>query len=158
MPFGTYYSNMISYKGATLKNPPNVICIRKIVLVKWALGQSHHWTCRRPNTQLLDDVTKWKHFPRYWTFVWGIPRSAVNSPHKGQWRGTLIFFICVWINDWVNNREACELRRHRAHYDVIVMFAMLSTGIEVTEMLDRIFKLYLFFDDSVSPLQTRLRH
>ena len=26
-----------------------------------------------------------------------------------------------WINGWVNNREAGDLRRHRAHYDVIVM-------------------------------------
>ena len=26
-----------------------------------------------------------------------------------------------WINDWVNNREAGDLRHHRAHYDVIVM-------------------------------------
>ena len=31
--------------------------------------------------------------------------------------------ICVWI-DWVNNREAGDLRRHRAHYDVIVMIPM----------------------------------
>ena len=31
-----------------------------------------------------DDVIKWKHFPRYWTFVWGIHRSPVISPHKGQ--------------------------------------------------------------------------
>ena len=31
------------------------------------------------------------------------------------------FFICAWINGWVNNREAGDLRRHRAHYDVIVM-------------------------------------
>ena len=29
--------------------------------------------------------------------------------------------ICVWINGWVNNREAGDLRRYRAHYDVIVM-------------------------------------
>ena len=26
-----------------------------------------------------------------------------------------------WINGWVNNREAGDLRRHRAHYDAIVM-------------------------------------
>ena len=30
--------------------------------------------------------------------------------------------ICVWINDWGNNREAGDLRRYRAHYDVIIMF------------------------------------
>ena len=47
---------------------------------------------------------------------------TVNSPHKGQWRGALMFsLICAWINGWVNNRQACDLRRHRAHYDVIVM-------------------------------------
>ena len=29
----------------------------------------------------------------------------VNSPHKGQWRGALMFsLIYAWINDWVNNR------------------------------------------------------
>ena len=45
-----------------------------------------------------DDVIKWKHFPRYWPFVRGIHRSPVNSPHKGQWRGALMFsLICVWI-------------------------------------------------------------
>ena len=55
-------------------------------------------------------------------FVRGIGRSPVNSPHKGQWRGALMFsLICAWINCWVNNREAGDLRRHRAHYDVSVM-------------------------------------
>ena len=29
--------------------------------------------------------------------------------------------IRVWINGRVNNREAGDLRRHRGHYDVIVM-------------------------------------
>ena len=52
----------------------------------------------------------------------GIHRSPVNSPHKGQWRGALMFsLICIWINGWLNNREAGDLRRDRAHYDVIVM-------------------------------------
>ena len=46
----------------------------------------------------------------------------VNSPHKGQWRGALMFsLICVWINGWENNRDASDLRRHRSPYDVIVM-------------------------------------
>ena len=69
-----------------------------------------------------DDVIKWKYFPRNWPFVRGIHRSPVNSPHKGQWRGALMFsLIYAWINDWVNNGEAGDLRRHRAHYAVIVM-------------------------------------
>ena len=48
--------------------------------------------------------------------------APVNSPHKGQWRGALMFtLICARINGWVNNREAGDLRRYRTHYDVIVM-------------------------------------
>ena len=48
--------------------------------------------------------------------------GLVNSPYKGQWRGALMFsLICVWINGWVNNREAGDLRRHRGHYNAIVM-------------------------------------
>ena len=34
-----------------------------------------------------------------WFFLWSVP----------------------WINGWVNNREAGDLRRHRVHYDAIVM-------------------------------------
>ena len=70
-----------------------------------------------------DDVIKWKHFPCYWPFVRGIHRWPVNSPHKGQWRGALMFsLICAWTNGWVNNQDAGDLRRHRtAHYDVIEM-------------------------------------
>ena len=54
-----------------------------------------------------DDVIKWKHFPRYWPFVRGIHGSPVNSPHKGQWRGALMFTL-IWarIYGWVNNCEA----------------------------------------------------
>ena len=40
-----------------------------------------------------DDVIKWKYFPRYWSFVRGIHRPPVNSPHKGQWRGALMFSL-----------------------------------------------------------------
>ena len=72
-----------------------------------------------------DDVIKWKHFPRHWPFMREIHRSPVNSPHKGQWRRALKFsLICVWINSWVNNREAGDLRRYRNHYDVTVMCDM----------------------------------
>ena len=61
-------------------------------------------------------------FPRYWPFVRGIIRSPVNSPHKAQWCGALMFsLICAWINGWVNNRGAGDLGRHRAHYDVTVI-------------------------------------
>ena len=77
-----------------------------------------------------DDVIKWKHFPRYWPFVRGIHRSPVNSPHKGQWREVLMFsLVCVWINGWVNNREAGDLRRYRAHCDVTLMTKLIIKNI-----------------------------
>ena len=69
-----------------------------------------------------DDVIKREHFPRYFPFMLGIHRSPVNSPHKGQWRGALMFsMICAWINGWVNNCEAGDLRRLWAHHDVTVL-------------------------------------
>ena len=61
----------------------------------------------------------------------GIHRSLVNSPHKGQWRGALMFsLICAWTNCWVNNRDAGNLKCHSAHYDVIVLY--LSTVFDAT--------------------------
>ena len=49
-------------------------------------------------------------------------RLPVNSPHKGKWRGTLMFsLICARTNGWVNNRDACDLRCYRVHYEVTVM-------------------------------------
>ena len=60
-------------------------------------------------------------FPRNWPFVRGIHRG---SPHNGQWRGALMFsLICVWIR--VNNHEAGDFRRYRAHHDVIVMALLI---------------------------------
>ena len=51
--------------------------------------------------------------------LWG---EFTGPRHKGQWRGALMCsLIYVWIYSWVNNHEAGDLRRYRAHYDVIVM-------------------------------------
>ena len=77
-----------------------------------------------PNVLNHDDVIKWKHFMRYWPFV----RSPGNSPHKGQWRGALMFYLfCIRINGWLSNREAGDLRRYCAHYDVTVMMTSSSS-------------------------------
>ena len=80
------------------------------------------WQTMNSVTPRYDDVIKWKHFPRNWPFGREIHRSPVNFPHKGQWRGALMFsLICARKNGWVNNREAGDLRRYRVHYGVIVM-------------------------------------
>ena len=64
--------------------------------------------------------------------LWGILRSPVNSPHKGQWRGALVFcFNSAWTNSCANNRDAGDLRRHRAHHDVTVMLKGGDTTTEI---------------------------
>ena len=91
------------------------VLVKEVLVVYWC-----DWVANI--SPFNDDVIKWKHFPRNWPFVRGIHRSPVKSPHKGQWRGALMFsLICVWINGWVNDREAGDLRRYRAHYDVTVI-------------------------------------
>ena len=68
-------------------------------------------------------MTWWRHqMAALLAICAGNSPGPVNSPHKGQWRGALMFsLISAWINGWVNNRDAGDLRRNRAHYDVIVM-------------------------------------
>ena len=80
-------------------------------------------------------------FRAYWPFVRGIHRSPTNSPHKGQRRGALMFSLICALNKngWVNNREADDFRRHRAHYDVTVM-------IRSNSMVDKIYAYALIID------------
>ena len=69
-----------------------------------------------------DDVIKWKHFWRYWPLCgeftghrW-IPCTKTSDAEL--W---CFLWSAPWINGWVNNREAGDLRRQRAHYDAIIM-------------------------------------
>ena len=69
-----------------------------------------------------DDVIKWKYFRCYWLFVRGIHWPPVDSPHRGQCHGALMFsLICACTNGWANTQDAGDSRRHRVHYDVTVM-------------------------------------
>ena len=53
----------------------------------------------------------------------------MNSPHKGPWRGALmLYWICAWRNGWVHYIDAGDLRRHRAHYDIIAMHPCLNSN------------------------------
>ena len=102
-------------------NGPIVIKSVFVPAMTWRQKAKRHDPNKRWSSSVKnDDVIKWRHFPPYWQFVRGIQRSPVNSPHKGQ-RGRALMFslICVWINGWVNNREAGDLKRHRGYYDVI---------------------------------------
>ena len=89
----------------------------------WLHDSTHHVTLPRhtKRTQQHDDVIKMETFSTLLALCAGNSPVPVNSPHKGQWRGALMFsLICARINDWAN-REAGDLRRYRGHYDVIVM-------------------------------------
>ena len=72
------------------------------------------------NTMMTSSNENTFHATRHFLRV--IHRSLVNSPHKVQWRGALIFsLICAWTNGWVNNREAGDLIRHLANHDATVI-------------------------------------
>ena len=80
----------------------------------------------RETTDNWLDMTWWRHQMETFSVLLAI--CAWNSPVHGEFpaqrpvTGALMFsLICFWINYWVNNREAGDLRCHRAHYDVIVM-------------------------------------
>ena len=62
--------------------------------------------------------------------------SSVTGEFSAQWPVTRSFDI--WINDWVNNGEAGDLRRHRARHDVIVMvWRSLSEALLLTDEINQ---------------------
>ena len=78
------------------------------------------------DTNLLhDDVIKWKHFPHYWPFVWGI-HCVGNSPFPGEFpsqrpvtRSFDVFFdlrLNKWLSKepwgWWFETPSCSLWRH----------------------------------------------
>ena len=73
----------------------------------------------------------WRH--QMETFTASLAICAGNSPVPGEFpaqrpmtRSFDIFFDLRLNNDWVNNRDVGDLRRYRAHCDVIVMVKPLS--------------------------------
>ena len=53
----------------------------------------------------------------------GIHRWPVKFPSKRPvTRSFGVSLIYAWTNGWVNNGDDGGLRRHRAHYDVVVMY------------------------------------
>ena len=67
------------------------------------------------------------------TFYAFLAICAGNSPVTGEFPAQMpvtrsfdVSFDLTWINGWVHNGEAGDLRRHRAHYDVTVMCCLFS--------------------------------
>ena len=93
------------------------------------ISSDESWRCGNievPSCQNMV-ISWWRH--KMETFSALLALCAGNSPvtgeftQIGQWRGALIFYlVCAWMND----REAGDSRRHRAHYDVNDMFSQNS--------------------------------
>ena len=106
----TCFTWHISYWSLWLEVPAMPIALLSLkALIRLDCQPSTVTERRHPVSIMHDDVIKWKHFPRNWPFV---QRPVTRS---------LFSLICVWINGWVNNREAGDLRRYRGYYDVSVM-------------------------------------
>ena len=63
---------------------------------------------------------------------YSIPIIIIREMGKLNTQSPIYCMICVLINGWVNNREAGDLRRYRAHYDVNVMIYATFTGVSHT--------------------------
>ena len=113
--------NLFSILISVVWNPAKNWCIKMSMAI---LMVAHHfWLIWDMWLKLFngcfvgihDDVIKWKHFLHYRPFVQEINWSPVNSPHKGQWRGALMFpWICAWM-------RLVILRCHCTHCEVIIM-------------------------------------
>ena len=96
--------------------------------------------------KIHDDVTIWKHFPRYWPFVRGIHRSPVNSPHKSQWCGALMFSLICVLNKrlgkqswgWWFETPSRPLWRHFNAHLLYISYIMLKTELKINEYFDNL--------------------
>ena len=86
-------------------------------------GWPGFWSTEKETSKLYFTSPCWRH--QVETFSALLALCTGNSPvadefpaHKGQWRGGLMLsLIWAWINGWVSNREAGDLRHPGAHYD-----------------------------------------
>ena len=81
------------------------------------------WCLDQMNSNILRSW--WRHQMKTFFALLAIcaGNSPVNSSHKDQWPGALMFsLIWAWVNHRVNTGEIGDLKRYRAHYDVIVMW------------------------------------
>ena len=90
------------------------------------------WRVKRFHIMLLPliIITWWRHQIETSSALLAI--CAGNSPVPGEFpeqrpvtRSLMFSLICVWISDWVNNREAGDLRRYRTHYDFTVLILQI---------------------------------
>ena len=80
--------------------------------------------------------------------IFRVTGPLCEFPSQRPWtRSFDVSLICAWINSWVNNCEAGDWRRHRTHYDVIVMIVLTNDTFTTSSkseeiMLDRATHIY----------------
>ena len=104
---------IIETECAHYRNCPVIWLLTSKYRAKWSL-------------QMILVKSWWRH--QMETFSASLDIYAGNSPVTGEFpaqrpvtRSFDVFFDLRLNNGWVNNHEAGDLRRHRAHYDVTVM-------------------------------------
>ena len=119
----TYPFSLNGVTGALTK--PLMLNVGRVCRPKTTLtdnSMTYTYNGPRQSGGKYDDVIKWNIF-------------RVTGPLCGEFTGHrwipltqasdaelwCFLLICTWINGWVNNREAGDLIRHRAHYDVAIM-------------------------------------
>ena len=105
--------------------PNTLVCIWRTAYIYHGNHQLFYRAWRIPSKFLISQhmmTSSNENFFRVTGHFCGKPSVSGEFHHKGQWCGALIIsLICAWTNGWVNNADADDLRRHRAHYDVTVM-------------------------------------
>ena len=110
-------------------------------------------------TSLKRHVLWWRH--QMETFSALLALCAGNSPVSGEFpaqrpvtRSFDVFFDRRQLNGWVNTREAGDLRRYRAHYDVMVMLTVLTSSWGKNRMITVSFFVAIL--GIVNPLRAKL--
>ena len=99
-----------------------------MVLYCWGIANTtYRGEYNQAGKEQMLGPTWWRH--QIETFSALLALCAGNSPATGEFpaqrpvtRSSILSLIYAWIYRWVNNRKAGDLRCHRAHYDVTVVF------------------------------------
>ena len=90
----------------------------------------HQWS----GPAFQDDVIKWKHFSTLLSLCAGNSPVTGEFPSQSPVTALMFSLICAWINCWVNNRDAGDLRCHGAHYDVTVILSDVQNKVWASEI------------------------
>ena len=118
--FSFTYCNYSSY--ARTQNPISFVkwCTTIVIRITWQyMSLSLVFTCvvhyiSRPNQRSCHAIPTS-------SVMMTSSNGNIFPAQRPVTRSLMFSLICTWMNGWVNNREAGDLRRHRAHYDVTLM-------------------------------------